>query len=200
MEISIIKEIAAGGLEHRAMLLPREVERLVLAGHDVFTERGLAERIYIEDEQYKKAGAGILTSRRELFRKDIVVKLKPPLPKEFGLLKNNLLFSMLHAEQNPRYVALLRKQGAKAIAMELLRNRAGERLIQCTDMAGEQGMIMAFHHAKKIPQECSVLILGYGNVASGAARVAFSLGAHVKILRKSRHTQSNFVILHTYLS
>jgi hypothetical protein len=79
---------------------------------------------------------------------------------------------------------MLERAGAKAIAMELIRNRAGERLIQCTDIAGEQGMIMAFHLVKKQPGACRVLFLGYGAISSGALQVAFSLGAQVKILRK----------------
>lgn len=94
---------------------------------------------------------------------------------------------MLHAEQNPQYVKMLAWAKAKAVAMELIRNGAEERLISCCDMAGEQGMIMAFHLAKKSPAECDVLMLGYGSVACGALRVALNLGARVKILRKSEY-------------
>lgn len=184
MNIGIAREIAAGGKEVRAILLPREVKRLSEEGHHVLVEKGLAKRIYIKDSEYREAGAVITGGRSKVFRQDIVVKLKPPLPQEFRLMRNNLLFSMLHAEQNPSYVRMLKKAGAKAIAMELIRNRAGERLIQCTDIAGEQGMIMAFHLAKKSPQDCRVLVLGYGTISSGAFKVALSLGAQVKILRR----------------
>ena len=45
-------------------------------------------------------------------------------------------------------------------------------------------MIMAFHLAEKSPCDCDILVLGYGDVACGALKVAFSLGANVKILRK----------------
>lgn len=187
MEIAVVKEIAAGGKETRAILLPGEVKRLIEEGHHVFIERGLGTRIYIPDSEYKSQGAKLLTNRKELFRKSIVVKLKPPLVREFKLLRNNLLFCMLHAEQNPQYVKMLKKAKAKAIAMELIRNRAGERLITCCDIAGEQGMIMAFYLVKKSPAECNVLMLGYGSVATGALKVAFNLGAKVKILRKSEY-------------
>jgi alanine dehydrogenase len=187
MEIAIIKEIAAAGRETRAILLPREVKRLTDEGHRVFAEKGIGERIYIPDSEYESHGARLIANRRELFRKEIVVKLKPPLPKEFKLLCKNLLFCMLHAEQNPQYVRMLRHAGSKAIAMELIRNRAGERLVSCCDMAGEQGMIMAFHLAKKSPADCHILLLGYGSVASGALKVAFNLGSKVRILRKSEY-------------
>lgn len=184
MEIAVVKEIAARGRETRAILLPREVKRLIEQGHDVFVEKGLGARIYIPDSEYKSCGAKLIAGRKELFRKAIVIKLKPPLPEEFKLLRNNLLFCMLHAEQYPQYVRLLKKAAAKAVAMELIRNRAGERLISCCDIAGEQGMIMAFNLAKRSPVDCSVLMLGYGSVATGSLKVAFNLGAKVKILRK----------------
>ena len=185
--IGIAKEIAAKGLERRAILLPGEVGKLIEGGYRVFVEKGLGERIYITDDKYKKAGAKIVSTRKNIYNKSIVVKIKPPLPQEFKLLKNNLLFCMLHAEQHPQYVNALKKRHVKAIAMELIRNRAGERLIQCADMAGEQGMITAFQLADKIPSDCGVLVLGYGAIASGALRVAHSLGAKVKILRRSEY-------------
>lgn len=185
MNIGIPREITAGGREIRTILLPREVKRLTEEGHSVLAEKGLGERLGIKDSLYHEAGAAITRDRKKIFRQEIVVKLKPPLPGEFRLMRNNLLFSMLHAEQNPQYVAMMKKAGVMAIAMELIKNRAGERLVHCTDIAGEQGMIMAMHLAKKSPQDCRVLILGYGAISSGAARIAFSLGTHVKILRKN---------------
>lgn len=187
MRIGIPKEIAAGGKEHRAILLPREVKRLCEAGHNVFIEKGLGERMFFKDEEYRKAGAMVLSNRRHVFDKDIVVKLKPPLMGEFKLLKNNLLFCMMHAEQNPKYVKALKQTRSKAIAMELIENSAGERLIHCSPMGGEQGMIMAFHMALKVPSDCRVLIMGYGDIASGAIKVAYNLGADVKILRRPQY-------------
>lgn len=187
MDIGIAKEIAAKGLEKRAILLPREVKRIVKTGHEVFVEKGLGERIYVPDGAYRQAGARMVSIRRNIFNKPIVVKLKPPLPQEFKLLKNNLLFCMLHVQQNHGYVRALRKRNVKAIAMEMLRNSAGERLIHCTDIAGEQGMLMAFHLAVKSPSDCNVLVLGYGAISSGALKVAYGLGAKVKILRKQEY-------------
>jgi len=187
MNIGIAKEIGAGALERRAILLPREVSKLVEAGHQVFVEKGLGKDIYINDSEYKQAGAEIVSERKNIFNKSIVVKLKPPLPQEFRLLKNNILFSMLHAEQNPKYIKALRRNNVKAIAMEIIRNKGGERFIQCSDMSGEQGMIYAFYLAEKSPSDCNVLVLGYGAIASGALRVAFSLGAKVKILKKREY-------------
>lgn len=187
MTIGIAKEISAPAIERRAILLPKEVSKLAEVGHQVFVEKGLGNGIYVNDSEYKQAGAKIVSERKNIFNKSIVVKLKSPQPQEFRLLKNNILFSMLHAEQNPKYIEALKKNNVKAIAMELIRNKGGERLIQCSDMSGEQGMIYAFYLAEKSPCDCNVLVLGYGAIASGALRVAFNLGAKVKILRKQEY-------------
>ena len=185
MDIGIARERSA--CERRTILLPRDVNCLVKAGHQVFIEKGLGKGIYKSDTEYRKAGAGIVVDQRNIFNKSMVVKLKAPTPQEFKLLKNNLLFCMLHIEQNPGYVKALREKNVKAIAMEMVRNKEGERLIQCSDITGEQGMIYAFYLAQKSPGDCNILVLGYGSVAAGALKVAFSLGAKVKILRKREY-------------
>ena len=187
MDIGLPKENGTKNFERRAVLLPREVNKLVTAGHKVFVEKGLGNDIYVSDDKYIEAGAKVVRNRKAIFTKSIVVKIKPPLPQEFKLLDNNILLSMLHAEQNPLYLRALRKKGATAIAMELIRNRSGRRIVQCSDISGEQGMIMAFHLAEKSPCDCDILVLGYGDVACGALKVAFSLGANVKILRKQEY-------------
>ncbi len=196
MNIGIAKEVSASGKETRAILLPREVKRLIEEKHRVITEKGLGARIGINDKEYKEAGAIITRDRRRVFAQDVVVKLKPPMPEEFKMMRNNIIFSMLHAEQNPRFVGLMDKVNVKAIAMELIANRAGERLVQCTDMSGEQGMLMAFHIAKKSPRDCKVLVLGYGAVSSGALYVAHALGAELKILRKSEYRHAKHFLRH----
>lgn len=187
MNIGIPKERNAGGKEIRAVLLPPEVKKITQEGHNVFIEKDTGIGVYATNDQYEKAGATILRSPREIFRKELVVKIKPPLVKEFRMMKKNILFSMIHAEQNPKYLRLLKEREVRAVAQELVRNRYGERLIECTEMAGHQGMLMAFHHSPKIPEECNVLILGYGNVATGAIRVSSCLGAKIKILRKAEY-------------
>ena len=187
MDIGLAKETAASGRELRVALLPPEVKKIVKEGHNVFVQKGAGEGIFVANAEYKKAGAKIKEDTATIFSKDFVIKLKCPTNSEFRLLKNNIIFSMLHIEQNPRIARTIKKSGSKAIAMENVRNQADERLIQCTDMGGEQAMLYAFCEAMKLPQDCNVLVLGYGAIASGALKAAFSLGANVKILRKREY-------------
>jgi alanine dehydrogenase len=196
MDIGIAREISAGGKEVRAIMLPREVRRIVEEGHRVFAEKALGLRMGITDAEYRDAGAIITRDRKKIFTKDILVKLKPPLPDEFKMMRNNILFSMLHAEQNPKFVEMMDRVNVKAVAMELIINRAGERLVQCTDISGEQGMLMSFHIAKKSPSDCKVIVLGYGAISSGALRIAYSLGADVRILRKKEYIHAKHFIRH----
>ncbi len=187
MDIGLAKETASGGKELRVALLPAEVKRIIKEGHNVFVQKGAGERIFVPDGEYRKAGAEIRKDAAAIFSKDFVIKLKRPSEDEFKLLKNNILFSMLHIEQNSRVGRLIKKSGCQAIAMENVRNQAGERLIQCTGMGGEQAMLYAFCESMKLPRDCNVLVLGYGAIASGALKTAFSLGANIKILRKREY-------------
>jgi len=186
MKISIIKETAPG--ERRVLVLPSEIQKLVKEGHEVSVEKNAGARIHLYDKDYINAGAKIETNRRELFKSDLIAKLKAPTPTEFNLLNNNILFSMLHHEQNPTYIYYLGKQNAKAVEIESIHNPAGERLVDETDITGEVGVLYAMQHLEKMPQDSKALILGYGRVGSGAINMCNKLGIKTKILRKSEYT------------
>ena len=94
---------------------------------------------------------------------------------------------MMHIEQQPRRIKLIMAQKIKVIAMEKVINEYDERLVDCTDITGEQAMLCGFNLALKSPRECGALVLGYGRVSSGAIKIANDLGAKVKILRKSEY-------------
>ncbi|MBW2989400.1 hypothetical protein KY358_03720 [Candidatus Woesearchaeota archaeon] len=185
MKIGIVKE--HGLADKRAILLPEEVRKLVRAGNKVFAEKGLGEGVYFEDSEYRKAGATIVSEPKEAFSQELVVKLRCPSDNEFLMMKNNILFSMLHLEQNLHRIRIVKKQNIKAIAMERVLNEYGDRLVDCTELTGEQAILYAFNLAMKSPSECRILVLGYGRVASGAINIANKLGAKIKILRKSEY-------------
>lgn len=187
MKIGLAKEKAKG--EVRVALLPEEVKALIQTGLEVFVEKNAAEGIFISDEEYRKAGAQIEEDPLQIYNKDIVVKLKAPLPQEFEMLKikNNIVVSMFHFPQNPWNLDLLKAANSTVVALDLIKNKAGERLVNCNRMTGEQAMLMALDHAPKTPQDCKILMLGYGEVALGVLKVALSLGAYVKVLRRAEH-------------
>jgi alanine dehydrogenase len=187
MKIGIAKERGLAGSDKRAIILPEEVKKLVKAGNKVFVEKGLGEGIFIDDSKYKKAGAIIVSEAKEVFSQELVVKLRSPSDNEFLLMKGNILISMLHAEQNLPRLKTLKKQKIKALPMERIVDEYGDRLIDCTEMTGEQAMIYAYNLAMKSPKECNILILGYGRVSSGAISFANKVGSKIKILRKGEY-------------
>ncbi|MBU0574187.1 MAG: hypothetical protein KKH83_06910 [Candidatus Margulisbacteria bacterium] len=186
MKIGIARETAPG--ETRVALLPEEVKKLTAAKHAVFVQKNAGAGIFIKDTEYKKAGANIADDPKDIFDKDIVVKLKAPREEEFDLLKTpkkNILVSMFHPQQNPWNIVLERASNTIVIALEMLANEHGERLINCNRMTGQQGMLLALQQSIKTPQECGILMLGYGEVATGAMQAAFGLGADIKIARRN---------------
>jgi len=194
MDISIAKEKAAAGKEVRVAILPKDVKRIVAAGHKVFVQKDAGMGIFHSDEEYQAAGAIILEDENEVYKKEIVVKLKPPLPDDFLKLKNNILISMFHYQQSPVNRLLAKEQNIKVIPLEVVENDQGERLITCSHLGGEQGMIMALHLSMKAPSDCKILILGYGGIASGAIKVSYALGAKVKILRKAEYPRIDYFL------
>ena len=187
MKISIVKETNQG--ETRVLMLPNEVSKLVKQGHEVFVEKNAGSQIFIYDKNYENVGAKIIEDKKKLFgESDLVVKLKAPTEIEFNLLKNNLLFSMLHHEQNPVYVYFLGKNKCKAIEIESIFNDAKERLVDATDITGEVGVLYATQHLKKMPQDSNILMLGYGRVGSGAIKMCNKLDMNIKILRKEEYS------------
>ncbi|MDP7081269.1 MAG: hypothetical protein QF415_15340 [Candidatus Undinarchaeales archaeon] len=183
MKIGIPKETIAN--DPRVAILPEDVERIIAAGHELFVEKDAGREIGIAVEDYERAGATIVPGPARIFDKELVVKLKAPTEKEFGMMKGNRLFCMLHTAQNPHAVELMRENGILGIAMEEVKDDAGGRFVDATDMTGEQGMLYAFSEHGRSPSECNVMFLGYGRVGTAAIRIASQLGASVKILRKA---------------
>ena len=107
MDIGIPKERAFEGMEVRVPLLPNEVKKIVEAGNRVFVEKGAASGIFVKDADYRKAGANIIKNSREIYNKDLVIKLKALSAKESNMLKNNVVLAMIHAEQSPSNIKIL---------------------------------------------------------------------------------------------
>lgn len=184
MKIVVPKETWAG--EDRVVVLPDSARALVNSGHEVYVQSRAAYGIRIDDEAYRGSGAKIITDPAELYgMADMTVKLKAPTPEEFSLMKPSTLFCMLHSEQNPERVYYAGKQGLVCVGMENIRDDKGKRLVDQTKETGEAGVYYALRHLRKLPREVKAVVLGYGNVSTGAIQAASTLGMNIKIIRKS---------------
>lgn len=94
MIVGVPKEIKT--LENRVALTPGGAESLTRRGHTVLVEQGAGLGSGISDDEYRAAGAEIV-SAKEAWLAELVVKVKEPLPEEYGYLRSDLvLFTYLH--------------------------------------------------------------------------------------------------------
>ncbi|HIG93720.1 TPA: hypothetical protein HA242_04560 [Candidatus Woesearchaeota archaeon] len=187
MKIAIPKETYP--LEKRVMLTPTAVKELAKEGHHLFVQSGAARDMGILDEEYQNAGAGIVTEPKELYDlAEMIIKVKAPSSSEFSLMhKDTILFCMFHSEQNPVQIYYAGLQGLVIVEMEKIHDSKNKRLIDQTDITGEVGVYYTLRHLEKMPYDTKVMVMGYGQVASGAIKACHKLGMKTKILRKSEY-------------
>src|SRR5271169_6063966 len=101
MIISVPKEIKDH--ETRVGLVPSGVIALREAGHEVLVETHAGEGSSIADREYMQAGAAILESAAEVWKRaDLVIKVKEPQKSEYEFFRPGLtLFTYLHLAPLP---------------------------------------------------------------------------------------------------
>ncbi len=200
MKVGVPKEIKAH--EYRVGLTPGAVREYVAAGHTVIVQANAGGGIGADDDQYRKAGARIASSAREVFEaSDMIVKVKEPQPSEWTLLrKDQILFTYLHLAPDPEQAKGLINSGCAAIAYETVSDRFGglPLLAPMSEVAGRLSIEAAGAALRRyaggrglliggVPgvQPARVAIIGGGVVGTHAARMASGLGAEVTILDRS---------------
>src|SRR5467141_2961243 len=100
MIIGVPKEIK--GQEYRVALLPSASYQLIKRGHQVLVERDAGAGAGYPDADYQHAGAALVEDHAAVFAKaEMIVKVKEPLPAEYGLLRSGqILFTYLHLAAN----------------------------------------------------------------------------------------------------
>ena len=116
MIIGVPKEIKRA--EYRVSLLPVGAETLRKHGHKVLVEKGAGVGSGFSDAEYRAAGATIVPSARQVFRKsDMIIKVKEPQPVEIKMIrKNQIVFTYFHFASSKPLLNGMLKSGAVAIA------------------------------------------------------------------------------------
>lgn len=185
MNIGVPKERFT--LEKRVMITPATAQRLVQEGHAVFVETGAGNGVHISDEEYAQSGATIMSDSREMYKRvEMVVKLKAPLTEEFTLMRGLLLVCMFHSDQNRERVYYAGLQNLVVVELENIRDKKRNRMINQTGITGEVGVYYALRHSEKMPSDMKAVVLGYGNVSTGALLACHRLGIETKIVRRSQ--------------
>jgi alanine dehydrogenase len=197
MNIGVTKEIKIG--EFRVALTPSGAEVLSSQGHSVFVQQGAGEHAGFPDQDYRRAGATLVTAAKA-WSADLVVKVKEPLPSEFRFFRpGQILFTFFHLAPNPTLVKALLKSKVTAIAYETLEEEKGKLPIlePMSEIAGRIAALMGAYYQAN-PQggrgvlfggmpgvlPAHVVILGGGTVGENAAKVALGMGSRVTILER----------------
>src|SRR4030081_771272 len=196
MTIGVPKEIKEQ--EQRVALLPSAVEQLKRRGHSVLVEKNAGVGSGYPDEDYVKAGAEIVDQAKDVFAKaDMIVKVKEPLPAEYGLLrKGQILFTYLHLAASKPLTDALLKSGVIGVAYETIQVGNKLPLLEpMSEIAGRMSVVMGAYYLAKhnggngvllggVPGVLpgKVVVIGGGTSGVNAARMAVGLKADVTIL------------------
>lgn len=195
MIIGIPKEIKNN--ENRVGLTPAGVHALVENGHKVRVESGAGMGSYFTDEDYKAAGADIV-SVEAAWDVEMVIKVKEPLESEFGYFKEGLiLFTYLHLAPEVALTKALIDKKVVGIAYETVQLPTGglPLLSPMSEVAGRMATQIGAQFLQKtnggkgillagVPgvEKGRVTIIGGGQAGTNAAKMAVGLGAEVTIL------------------
>lgn len=196
MRIGVPKEIKNN--ESRVAMTPAGVLNLVNFGHEVFIETGAGHGSSFTDEDYRGAGAQIVNSAKEAWSQDMVMKVKEPLPEEYGYFREGLiLFTYLHLAPEPELTKALIENKVVGIAYETVQlpNNSLPLLTPMSEVAGRMATQIGAQFLEKVHggkgillggvpgvQRGRVTIIGGGVAGTNAAKMAVGLGAEVTMI------------------
>jgi alanine dehydrogenase len=196
MIIGVPKEIKNN--ENRVALTPAGAAELSKRGHLVNMQTKAGEGSGFSDEEYKNAGAKILSTAQEVFSiAEMIMKVKEPIEQEYSLIrKDQLVFTYFHfASYEPLLHAMVKTESV-CLAYETVERLDGSLplLIPMSEVAGRMSIQEGAKYLEKplkgrgillggVPgvMPAKVLILGGGVVGTNAAKMAAGMGADVII-------------------
>lgn len=197
LKVGCVKEIK--NREYRVGIIPDHVKSYVSAGHEVWMEKGAGIGSGFLDEEYENAGAKLIDSAKEVWENvDMMVKVKEPLPEEYGYFRKDLvLFTYLHLAAEKQLTDAMISSGIKGFAYETLIEKDGSipLLAPMSQIAGRLSVQEGAKYLEKtyggsgvllsgVPgtPKAEIVILGGGTVGINACKIAVGAGANVTIL------------------
>lgn len=197
MIIGVPKEIKEQ--EDRVALTPAGADALVRAGHKVLVEKNAGMGVGFTDEEYSELGAEILPEASMVWNQaDMIMKVKEPLKSEYTYFREGLIiFTYLHLAAAEELTKALMEAGTVAIAYETVENpdRSLPLLSPMSEVAGRMAVQEGSVYLEKtrggkgllvdgVPgvPPAHIVVVGAGNVGTGAIRRAIGLGARVTVL------------------
>ncbi len=164
--------------ERRRALLPGDLEAVRKPSLLVF-QRGYGGPLGCDDQAYESFGA-VVADRAEVDECPIICDPKPTAAAGY-FQPGGTLFGWIHAIQGRRMTDLLVSNRMTAIAWEDMSEDGRHSFWRNNELAGEAAVAHAFVHWGRAPYGCDVAVIGTGNVARGALRVAERAGCNAAV-------------------
>src|SRR6201995_5708250 len=185
--------------EFRVAITPAGVAALTHRGHEVLIQSGAGEGSAIVDADFKAAGAQLINAAEQGWAEgDLILKVKEPMPAEYGLLRRDqTLFTYLHLAASRTCTDALLASGTTSIAYETVQTADGALplLAPMSEVAGRLSAQGGAYHLMRthggrgvlmggVPgvEPADVVVVGGGTAGYNAARVADGMGATVTVL------------------
>ncbi|QLL09303.1 alanine dehydrogenase [Mycobacterium vicinigordonae] len=185
--------------EFRVAITPAGVATLTHHGHEVLIQAGAGEGSAIADEKFKAAGAQLTDTAEQVWAEaELVLKVKEPLPAEYGYLRSGqIVFTYLHLAASRSCTDALLASGTTSIAYETVQTADGALplLAPMSEVAGRLSAQVGSYHLMRtqggrgalmggVPgvKPADVVVIGGGTAGYNAARVASGMGASVMVL------------------
>ncbi|MBN9133204.1 MAG: NADP transhydrogenase subunit alpha [Nitrosomonadales bacterium SCN 54-20] len=184
------------GEETRVAATPETVKKFTAKGlHVVLVQSGAGAGASIPDEEYRAAGASIVTDPGELYgQSQIVLKVRAPEASELALMRKDAVLVGLLSPHQAEGIEALAAHGITAFSMEKLprisRAQSMDVLSSQANIAGYKAVIMAANiYQKFFPmlmtaagtvKAARVLVLGAGVAGLQAIATAKRLGAVIE--------------------
>jgi len=194
MNVAILKETLPG--ENRVAAIPATVKEMVKSGMKVLVESGAGENSHISNDEYKNAGAEIVSDRANLLANtDLILKVAPAELDEIDMMKDGTVYvSFFQTTIQTEHVKKLVNKNISAFSMHLIPRttlaQSMDALSSQSNIAGYKAVLLGAAHlsvfmpllmtaAGTIPP-AKVLILGAGVAGLQAIATAKRLGAQVE--------------------
>ncbi len=191
-KLGIPKEVKQD--EGRVALIPEHITQFTGLA-DIFVETQAGVGSGFTDEDYKQAGAKIVSSAEELYgTAQIICKVKEPQPEEFELLNSDhVLFGYLHLASNLSLTKILLEKKLTGIATEMIMSgKEYPLLIPMSKIAGnlaiQKGMQFLEYSSKgkglllssiSGEKNSKVTVIGCGEVGRSSIHKSIQIGASV---------------------
>ena len=193
MLIAVPKETKIG--ESRTPLTPECVKKLNRMGAEISVESSVGTNIGFSDEDYRQAGAKVVSDKIELLEfADVVLRVQKPLLSEVQLLKpGSIHVSFLDPFNEPDLVNALMKRSISSVSMEMIpRSTRSQKMDALSSQANLSGYVMVMKAAQYLPsimpmmmtpagtlKPAKVFVIGAGVAGLQAIATAKRLGAQV---------------------